>query len=142
VESSLAAINDARDIFHILSAIMESQARSRSVADNFRELGHNLADFLDNLAAALSTGETKLRAPDTKHWEEQLHRGQAPADSPLSPPTDATQTQWLITQFEALIETIQALHSAITRLHGDEKYSHERTSPDQRESVLTMANER
>jgi uncharacterized membrane protein YccC len=143
VESSLAAINDARDIFHILSAIMESRARSQSLADNFRELGLNLADFLDNLAAALSAGKKKLQAPDTKHWEEQLHRGQAPADLSHSPVSDTTQTQWLVTQFEALIESVQALHSAISRLvHGDERSSDERPSPNQGGVVLTTANER
>jgi hypothetical protein len=55
-------------------------------------------------------------------WKERLHQEQAhgSADSPTDAAADLAR-EWLITQFDALIDAIQALYSAICRLHDDEK---------------------
>ena len=122
VESSLAVINDARDIFQILSAIMESHAPSSGLSENLRALGIDLADFLDELATSVPPDQSFSRSPDVTGWKERLHQEQAhgSADSPTDAAADLAR-EWLITQFDALIDAIQALYSAICRLHDDEK---------------------
>jgi uncharacterized membrane protein YccC len=123
VESSLAVINDARDIFQILSAIIESDALSPGLSDNLRAIGIDLADFLDELASRVPPDQSAPRSPDVTGWKERLHQEQAhgSADSSTDSTPDVARQEWLITQFDALIDAIQALHSAICRLHGDEE---------------------
>lgn len=127
VESSLAAINHARDILHILSAIMESQVPSLS--DDLRGLGMDLADFLDQLATAINAGKPAPRSPDLTSWKDRLHQEQVLVDATTSSAADLARRERLITQFEALIDTIQALYSAVSRLHVGEESPHQGTSP-------------
>jgi Fusaric acid resistance protein family len=119
VESSLAAINDARDILHILSAIMESQ--TPSLSDNLCRLGMDLADFLEELATAIITNEPAPPSPDLASWKDRLHQGRGDSSSGV----DSSRHEWLITQFEALIDAIEALHSALFRLRAAEESVHE-----------------
>jgi uncharacterized membrane protein YccC len=130
VESSLAVINDARDIFQILSAIMESHALSSGLSENLRALGIDLAGFLDELANRLPPDRSLPKSPDATSWKERLHQEQAHGSA--DPSTDATadvaRREWLITQFDALIDAIQALYSAVCRLHDDEEKAGKETS--------------
>ena len=147
VESSLAVISDTRDIFHILSAIMESHAPSSGLSENLRALGIDLADFLDESASGVPPDQSFRRSPDLTGWKERLPQEQAhgSADSP----TDATVNparEWLITQFDALIDAIQAVYSAICRLHDDEKKAGKETSllgqsPPSSDSEVRYANQ-
>ncbi len=118
VESFLAAINDARDIFQILSSIVENQTQHGNPSDNLRDLGMNLADFLEKLAAAIPSDESKIPSPDLKRWKERLHREKTIGltDSSANSVSDSARREWLVAQFEALIDAIQALHSAVSRL--------------------------
>jgi uncharacterized membrane protein YccC len=133
VESSLAAINDAREIFLTLSAITESAVRNGNLPDNLRELGIYLADFLDKLAAGIGPDGAAPQSPDVKSWEERLHRVkfQDIADPNKSP--DLARQESLITQFEGLIEAIQALHSAVSRLGTED------SSPTNLDPVISVA---
>jgi uncharacterized membrane protein YccC len=130
VESSLAVINDARDIFQILSAIMESHALSSGLSENLHALGIDLAGFLDELANRLPPDRSLPRSPDVTSWKERLHQEQAHGSA--DPSTDATadvaRREWLITQFDALFDAIQALYSAVCRLHDDEEKAGKETS--------------
>ena len=123
VESSLAAINDARDVFHILSAIMESDALSPSLSDNLRRLGVDLADSLDELATRIHPDKPASRPPDVTSWKDRLAREQVHGhvEPSTSSAADAARREWLITQFEALIDAIEALYSAVYRLRADEE---------------------
>ena len=129
VESSLAVINDTRDIFQILSAIMESHPPSSGLSQNLRALGIDLADFLDELASGFPPDQSLPRSPDVTGWKERLHQEQAhgSADSPTDATVDPAR-EWLITQFDALVDAIQAVYSAICRLHDDEKKAGKETS--------------
>jgi uncharacterized membrane protein YccC len=132
VESSLAAINDARDIFHILSAIMESHALSPSLSDNLRGLGMDLANFLDELANGIPLDEPLPGPPDVTSWKDQLRQKQSPVDPSTSSGSETTQRHWVITQFELLIDAVEALHSAICRLRAvDETASKETSAADE-----------
>jgi uncharacterized membrane protein YccC len=128
VESSLAAINDARDVLHILSAIMESQALSLS--DDLRRLGMDLADFLEELATAIITNQPAPRSPDLASWKDRLYQWRDDSGSGI----DASRHEWLITQFEALIDAIEALHSALFRLHAAEEGEHEQSRRNGKEA--------
>jgi uncharacterized membrane protein YccC len=147
VESSLAVINDARDIFQILSAIMESHAPSSGLSENLRALGIDLADFLDELDSGVPPDQSLPRSPDVTGWKERLHQEQfhGSADSPTDATVDLAR-EWLITQFDALIDAIQALYSAICRLHDDEKKAGKETSlagrnPSSSDSEVRYANQ-
>ncbi len=147
VESSLAVINDARDIFQILSAIMESHAPSSGLSENLRALGIDLADFLDELASGVPPDQSLPRSPDVTGWKERLHQEQfhGSADSPTDAAVDLAR-EWLITQFDALIDAIQAVYSAICRLHDDEKKAGKETSlagrnPSSSDSEVRYANQ-
>jgi len=144
VESSLAAINDARDIFQILSAIMESHALSPGLSDHLRGLGMDLADFLDQSASGISPDQSAPRSPDVTNWKERLHREQVHGslDPSTSSAADAAQREWLITQFDALIDAIQALHSAICRLHVDKERPPKRTTQQAQAAAMAVPNER
>jgi uncharacterized membrane protein YccC len=147
VESSLAVISDTRDIFHILSAIMESHAPSSGLSENLRALGIDLADFLDELASGVPPDQSFRRSPDVTGWKERLPQEQAhgSADSPTDATVDPAR-EWLITQFDALIDAIQAVYSAICRLHDDEKKAGKETSlvgqsPPSSDSEVRYANQ-
>jgi hypothetical protein len=58
-------------------------------------------------------------------WKERLHQEQAhgSADPSTDSTAEAAQRAWLVTQFDALIDAIQALYSAICRLHDDEEHA-------------------
>ena len=134
VESSLAVINDARDIFHILSAIMESHALSSSLSENLRALGIDLANFLDELANRVAPDQPLPRPPDVTGWKERLHQEQArgSADHSTDSTAEADRQEWLVAQFDALIDAVQALYSAICRLHDDEEHAGKEPSPEGR----------
>jgi uncharacterized membrane protein YccC len=125
VESFLAAINDARDIFQILSSIVENQTQHGNPSDNLRDLGMNLADFLEKLSAAIPSDESKIPSPDLKSWKERLHREEniGLTDSSANSVSDSARREWLVAQFEALIDAIQALHSAVSRLGPEDSHS-------------------
>jgi uncharacterized membrane protein YccC len=125
VESFLAAINDARDIFQILSSIVENQTQHGNPSDNLRDLGMNLADFLEKLSAAIPSDESKIPSPDLKSWKERLHREKTIGltDSSANSVSDSARREWLVAQFEALIDAIQALHSAVSRLGPEDSHS-------------------
>jgi uncharacterized membrane protein YccC len=125
VESSLAVINDAREVFQILSAIMESHALSSGLSENLRALEIDLADFLDELANRVPPDQPLPRPPDVTGWKARLHQEQAhgSADPSTDSSAEAAQRAWLVTQFDALIDAIQALYSAICRLHDDEEHA-------------------
>jgi uncharacterized membrane protein YccC len=121
VESSLAAINDLRDIFQILSAIIESQTQYGNLSDNLRDLGMSFADFLEKLSAGIHSDKSKIQPPDLKSWKDRLHREESAGSAGSGP--DSARRLWLITQFEALIDAIHALYSATCRLEDDEAAS-------------------
>jgi uncharacterized membrane protein YccC len=123
VESSLAVINDAREIFQILSAIMESHPRSSGFSENLGTLGTDLADFLDELASAVPPDQPLPKPPNATDWKERLHQEQGQASTHLSTDFNGEVARQgsLITLFDSLIDAIQALYSAIQRLHDDEK---------------------
>jgi hypothetical protein len=58
-------------------------------------------------------------------WKERLHQEQAhgSADPSTDSTAEAARQEWLVTQFDALIDAIQALYSAICRLHDDEEHA-------------------
>jgi uncharacterized membrane protein YccC len=124
VESSLAVITDMRDFFHIVSAIKESQA-SASLSDNLRRLGMDLADYLDELAIDIARHESPGR-PNLTRWKDRLSQKKIQRPASTSSDVDAARQEWLTTQFEALIDTVQALHSAISRAHDEEANDNER----------------
>jgi uncharacterized membrane protein YccC len=130
VESSLAVINDARDIFQILSAILESHALSSGLSENLRALGIDLADFLVELANRVPPDQPLPRPPDVTGWKERLHQKQAhgSADPSTDSTAEAAQRKWLITHFDALIDAVQALYSAIGRLHDEEDHADKESS--------------
>jgi uncharacterized membrane protein YccC len=144
VESSLALISDLRDFFHILSAIKESQALSSSLSDNLRELGMDLADYLDELATKVPPDRAVPRSPDVMNWKERLQREQLhdPADPSISSVAGVAQREWLITQFDMLVDAIQTLYSAICRLHANEQPAHEETARNAEEAALAIPNDR
>jgi uncharacterized membrane protein YccC len=131
VESSLAAITDARDILHILSAIMECQ--TPSLSDNLRRLGMDLANFLEELATAIIANDPAPRSPDLARWKDRLHQAQDDSSSGF----DSARHEWLITQFEALIDAIEALHSAVFRLHAAKEGEHIRSQRNGKEADPT-----
>jgi uncharacterized membrane protein YccC len=124
VESSLAAINDAREIFLILSAIVESRAQSENLPGNLRDLGMNLADFLDELAAGVGPDGPAPHSPGLQSWKDRLHREkiQDIAEPGKGSASDSARQESLITQFEALIDAIQTLHSAVSRLGTEDSH--------------------
>ena len=144
VEASLAVVNDAREIFHTLSALMESHVLSPGLSSHLRELGMELANFLDELASRVPPDQELPRPPNVTNWKNRLQqeRVHGHADSSTDSAPDAARREWLITQFEALIDAIQALYSAVCRLHSDEEISHQGTPPGKREAGQSTATAR
>jgi len=138
VESSLAVITEMRDFFHILSAIRESQALESSLSGDLRSLGTDLADYLEELAADIARDEPVHRRPDLPRWKDQLRRKVQHSGSTDSDADTAGQA-WLSTQFEALIDTIQTPHSAISRAYEEEEGSQEKTPQERGQAAQPMA---
>jgi uncharacterized membrane protein YccC len=141
VEASLAAVNDAREIFHTLSALMESHVLSPGLSNHLRELGMDLANFLDELASRIPPDQKLPRPPNVTNWKDRLQQEQdhGHADPSTDSAADAARREWLVAQFEALIDAIQALYSAVCRLHSDEEISHQGMPPGKREAAQSMA---
>jgi uncharacterized membrane protein YgaE (UPF0421/DUF939 family) len=141
VASPLAAINDLRDIFHTLSAIKESQSRPARLVNDLYDLGTALASFLEELAAAAFADKPLPRPTDVESWKDQLRylQEQDRATSHTHATLNLTQEEWVFTQFETLIEAIQALHSAISRLHGEEEVGGEWSTNKEGRTALHSA---
>jgi uncharacterized membrane protein YccC len=141
VEASLAAVNDAREIFHTLSALMESHVLSPGLSDHLRGLGMDLANFLDELASRVPPDQKVPGSPNVTNWKDRLQqeRVHGHADPSTDSAADPARREWLVTQFEALIDAIQALYSAVCRLHTDEEISHQGAPPGKREAAQPMA---
>jgi hypothetical protein len=140
VESWLAVISDMRDFFHTVSVITESQSLISGLSDSLRHLGMDLADYLDQLSMDIARDDPAPRRPDLIGWRDRLsrnkiqhHPGSTGSD------TDTGGQEWLITQFEALIDTIQALHSAISRAHDEEELSRKRAPQERSEAPQPSA---
>jgi uncharacterized membrane protein YccC len=142
VESLLAVITDMRDFFHTLSAIKESQALASSLSDDLRNLGTDLADYLDELATDIVRDKPVLRRPDVTRWKDQLDRTKTQYLDSASSDVDTAGQEWLATQFEALIDVIQALHSAITRAHDEEERPRKEALQERGEAAQPMATAR
>jgi uncharacterized membrane protein YccC len=144
VESSLAIITDMRDFFHILSAITESQALASGLSDNLRGLGMDLADYVDELAKRVSPDRAAPKSPDVTSWKERLQREQLHdlADPSINSVAEGAQQEWLVTQFDMLVDAIQTLYSAICRLHANEEPAYEETAQNAEEAALTIPNDR
>jgi hypothetical protein len=144
VEAWLAVIADMRDFFHTLSAITESRALISGLSDNLRNLGMDLANYIDALSAGIAYNGPIPRPPDVARWKEQLNRENVERPCLTDSDADITGREWLTTQFEALIDIIQALHSAISRAREERESSREETSEEetsdsehQRTAVIT-----
>ncbi|HEX3445420.1 MAG TPA: hypothetical protein VHS80_11940, partial [Chthoniobacterales bacterium] len=106
--------------------------------------GMDLANYLDALSVGIVHDEPVTRSPDVARWKEQLNRENVEHSVLTDSDADTTGREWLTTQFEALIDIVQALHSAISRVHEETERSREGTSEEetsdsehQRTAVIT-----
>src|SRR5260221_14129344 len=119
---------------------MESQVLWPGLWNHHSELGMDLANFLDELDSRITPDQKLPRPPNVTNWKDRLQQEQdhGHADPSTDSAADAARREWLVTQFEALIDAIQALYSAGCRLHSDEEKSHQGTPPGKSEGAQSM----